>query len=117
VISDDKLTSRYQSTRSCEARRSRFCGVRCGALDHGCQYSRRRRFEALTDKVRNALNKTPSKGKEIKIPGPDHRENSALSPKGRLNLAQDVSPGKIRMSSDQSRQGRLNTGAKDFSRP
>ena len=60
-----------RQTRGC-CRRSRFCGVRCGALDHGCQYSRRWRFEALTDNVRNAMNTTLSKGKEIKIPGPDH---------------------------------------------
>src|SRR5260370_12436919 len=60
-----------RETRGC-CRRSRFCGVRCGAMDHGCQYSRRWRFEALTDNVRNAMNNTLSKGKEIKIPGPDH---------------------------------------------
>jgi nucleotidyltransferase-like protein len=29
-------------------------------------------FEALTDNVRSAMTNTSSKGKEIKIPGPDH---------------------------------------------
>ncbi|MCU1224163.1 MAG: hypothetical protein JWQ42_2256 [Edaphobacter sp.] len=42
---------------------------RAGSLH---QYSRRWRFEALTDNVRKAMNNTLSKGKEIKIPGPDH---------------------------------------------
>ena len=42
--------------------RSRFCGVRCRALDHGCQYSRRWRFETLTYNMRNAMNNTSSKG-------------------------------------------------------
>ena len=37
-----------RKTRGC-CRRSRLSSIRCGALDHGCQYSRRWRFEALTD--------------------------------------------------------------------
>jgi hypothetical protein len=57
-------------------RRRRRCGrirgIRCGALDHGCQYSCRWRFEGLTNNVRNSMNNTLSKGKEIKIPGPEH---------------------------------------------
>ncbi|HEX4022215.1 MAG TPA: SDR family NAD(P)-dependent oxidoreductase [Acidobacteriaceae bacterium] len=37
----------------------------------GSQNSRRR-FAALTGNMRIAMNNTPSKGKEIRIPGPDH---------------------------------------------
>ncbi len=43
-----------------------------GALDHRCQYSRRWRVEAVTNTVRSAMETKTSKGKEIRIPGPDH---------------------------------------------
>jgi NAD(P)-dependent dehydrogenase (short-subunit alcohol dehydrogenase family) len=41
-------------------------------LDHRCQYSRRWRFEALTGNLRSAMHTSSTKGKEIRIPGPDH---------------------------------------------
>jgi len=51
---------------------SRIPGVRRGALDHGCEHSGGRWLEALTDKVRSAMETKTSKEKEIRIPGPDH---------------------------------------------
>src|SRR6202035_4487124 len=52
--------------------RRRVSGIRRVALDHGRQYPRRRRLEALIDNTRNAMNHISSEGKEIKIPGPEH---------------------------------------------
>src|SRR5258708_27128174 len=41
-------------------------------MDHRRQYSRRWRLEAVTNTVRSAMETKTSKGKEIRIPGPDH---------------------------------------------
>src|SRR6266478_3667913 len=41
-------------------------------MDHRRQYSRRWRLEAVTNTVRSAMETRTSKGKEIRIPGPDH---------------------------------------------
>jgi uncharacterized protein (DUF427 family) len=49
-----------------------FYGIRRGGLDHGCQYSRRWRFEVLTSIVRIEMHIKSSKDKKVRIPGPDH---------------------------------------------
>jgi 3-oxoacyl-[acyl-carrier protein] reductase len=43
-------------------RRSRFCGVRWGALDHRCDYSSRWRFEAVSGTVRSAMHTKSRQG-------------------------------------------------------
>jgi 3-oxoacyl-[acyl-carrier protein] reductase len=54
------------------SRCSRVLGFGQGTLDHRCQCSRRWRLEAVTNTVRSTMETKASKGKDIRIPGPDH---------------------------------------------